>query len=208
MRRLLSAIIAAALLAVPSSPAVAGHGIPSTLVDQNDNPFANRATYRSESMGYAGYATPTDMVGMCGSATKTVFITVFTLSAASTAQAIQTIYFVRRTAPDTGGTPTTGPAAPLDSADAAASTAPVTFGSAPSLGASAGNVTISINTSTVLTGIGSALSISQFAPIGTPVTFSQPLTLRGTSDCIYANYNGAALSGGFVAAIHIEWIEF
>lgn len=204
------------LMGVALASAVALSLASSALADapfelRSDGGKVGMSTFNIVGTAYAAYATPTDMVGICGSATRTVFVTHMWMGMQSTSAALQTITYVRRSTADTGGTLGTNPTvSAYDSLDAGLNTAvPVFYTAAPTVGTSAGNVRIAPVLSGVLTATPAYVGLAQ-APYNavTATNFSRPEVLRGTGDCLYMNYGGGALTSGFAASWGIEWEEF
>lgn len=181
---------------------------------------ANAATYAAVIAGYAAYPTPTDMFRISGSGTKTVAVSrlAILLGATATSVLAANLDFIKRTAANTGGTPTAF-AAPCqaDSLDAAPTATLETYAAAPSaLGAGAIFRRI-INPS--------ALAVATVAPVpytidggaassqGAPaahlvVDLAKPVILRGAAQGLCLNFNSVALPAGFTATILCEWIEW
>lgn len=174
-------------------------------------PNAGSPTYVYTTSGYAAYATPTDMVGICGSATKTVKIVNAWMAIGTTSAALQTIHFVKRSTADTGGTDGAPTGIPVDSANAAPSATLHSYTVAPTPGASVGDVRLQAIASAVLTAapgttsLSAPINVEQVGPNST--NFDQLITLRGTAECLYLNYAGAALTGGFTATWGVQWTE-
>ncbi len=165
---------------------------------------SSNSTYRAVGTGYAAYATPTDMLVIRGSASKTVIVTALSMQIQSTAAALQTIYFVKRSTANTGGTATQPTPIPLDSANAAATAVVDLYTAAPTTGTLVGNILIVLASSSGLTAGGAAVSPNTASTI---VDLRQPIVLRGIEESLGFNYNGAALTTGFVATWYAEWIE-
>jgi hypothetical protein len=167
---------------------------------------AGNATYRASGVGYAGYVTPTDMIAITGSATKTVAIVNFGLQIQSTAAALQTLYFIKRSAANTGGTATNPTAFALDSTNAAATAVVNLYSAAPAgLGAAVGTVLPLQFSSSTLTTAGAQTSLGTATSL---LDLRQPVILRGVAESLALNYNGAALTAGFAATWFVEWIEY
>lgn len=180
----------------PFSKQVSGSGVGSA------NP-----TYRASGTAYAGYATPTDLIIITGSATKTVLVTGFSIQIQSTAAALQTLYYIKRSTANTGGTPSVQAALPLDSTDAAATAVVSVYGSAPTTGTPAGNYAILQVVSAVVTGAPTGVNpLSSSASMVNDLR--QGLVLRGVAQSFALNYAGAALTVGFAATWFVEWIEY
>jgi hypothetical protein len=172
----------------------------------------NAQTYSAAFSSYAAYATPTDLMTLTGSATKTVAVTGFAIGIQSTASALQTLDLIRRSAASTGGTATTLTPVLYDSEQAAATAVAKIWTAAPSLGASAGTLKTIVAASSTLT-IGPTMLGLNFTnnTLQSPQIsgdFRRPVILRGAAESINLNYKGAALTAGFAACGFIEWIEF
>jgi hypothetical protein len=174
-------------------------------------PNAGAPTYVYTVSGYTAYATPTDMVGISGSATKTIKIINFWIGMQSTAAALQTIHFVKRSTANTGGTDGAPTPITLDSSNGAATATLHSYTAAPTIGTSVGDVRLQLAASSVLTA--TPITASLLAPIAvensvpTPNSLDQYVTLRGTAEGLFINYAGAALTSGFVAVWGVQWVE-
>lgn len=169
------------------------------------------AAFRATGTGYAGYATPTDMLTLSGAANRLVLVTAFQMQIQSTSAALQTLYFIKRSAPNTGGTASNPTPIKLDSNSAAAAATVALYSVIPDeLGASAGTFGIGLVSSSTLANAPGTNSFHAGAGALVPLAatdFRQPFILR-EGECLAANYNGAALTGGFSATWLIEWVEF
>jgi hypothetical protein len=174
------------------------------IVNMGGVPSGN-ATYRMSVTNYGGYTTPTDMLTIRGSATKTVVVTSVTIQTQTTVAALQTYYFVKRSTANTGGTATQPTLFPLDSNSAAATAVVDLYSSAPTTGTLAGNVTIALGVSAVPTAAPQTISIGTASSM---VDLRQGLTLRGTGESLSINNAGAALGGGYSATIIVELVEY
>ena len=142
-----------------------------------------------------------DIFCIRGSATKTIKIKRFRVSAvANTAIVVDTLIY-KRSALDTGGTPLTETAVPLDSLNAAAAATVLSYSSSPLTGTTVGPVRARHiaagtqgNTATVTE------ALYDFATY-----YDQPLTLRGAAQS--ACVNVGALGAGGNWAIDTEWTE-
>ncbi len=179
-----------------ASPGVIGYGP------------AGRQSYRSVILAPTQSGAWGDLAGIVGSASKTIYVTGFSMTMQSTAAALQAIYFVKRSTADTNGTPTAGTAVPEDSGSVAATASVMAFTASPTAGTLVGNLSVSRLLSATLTAAPANVGIGSVLVVGTPVQFNQALTLRGVGEGIYVNYNGATLTAGWVADFHFEWVEF
>ena len=171
--------------------------------------FNRLGTYTLAGIGYAAYATPTDMLCIYGSNTKTVTIHAMSMTIRSTAAALQTIYYIKRSAVDTGGT-ATNPTPVANDSTAPAATATVSlYTAAPTLGTVVGNVRI-IETASGLatTTPGAILMTTSGFSAPNSTNFQTPIILRGTGEGLCTNDAAAALTSGFVSGYAIEWTEY
>ena len=155
-------------------------------------------------------ATPTDMLVIGGSASKTVRIVSIKFTTTNTAAGSQQFLLVKRSSADTNGTPVSATPIPLDSNDSASAT--VTHYTAnPTLGSTVGTI------STVRVASPAAVPGS-FAGVVSDAGFEmlhwmqnsmmdKPITLRGTAQQVAVNFAGAALVSGQTHAYTVVWIE-
>jgi len=157
-------------------------------------------------------ATPTDLVTIFGSASKTVRVLYFKIATTNTAAGSQQFFLVKRSAVNSGGTFVAGTAVPMDSADGAATA--TSYGhytaNAASLGASAGT----INTKRVgspaavpgafLQGVDASVDMIDFNKAN---SLEKPVVLNGVAQGLALNFNSAALVAGQTHAYTIVWTE-
>lgn len=155
-------------------------------------------------------ATPTDLVTIFGSATKTVKVQSFKIGTANTAAGSQIFVLSKRSAVTTGGTAGAATAVPLDSADAAAT---ATVNSYTSTAPTAG------------TALGTIVTKKVASPVVTPATFAgivedsdkemlptignqtKAATLRGVAEGLAINFAAAALVSGQIHTFNVVWTE-
>lgn len=168
----------------------------------------SRATYHYALLAFAMVATPTDAFIIQGSATKTVRVKKIKLSAQATSQGSMPVQLIRRSAADaTNGVLTAITAAKHDSGDAAPTAVVSSVGTAnfSSLGTSAGLVGAGRLGFSAL-GTGSA-GFGQELHWDFSLNNDKPLILRGVSEFLVVNFNGAAIPAGGVVDIEIETEE-
>jgi len=157
-------------------------------------------------------ATPTDLLTITGSATKTVKVWSIRLTTTNTAAGSQQFFVIKRSAVDTTGTPVAGTVVPLDSNNPAG-TATVNHYTA--------------NPGALGTAVGTLNTVRIASPAAVPASFAgvvqdagyellptmrngfgvQPVTLRGIAEQLAVNFNGAALVSGQTHAYTIVWSE-
>lgn len=158
-------------------------------------------------------ATPTDMVIIEGSATKTIRVMSMRIGTTNTAAGSQQFFLIKRSTADTTGTFVAATQVPLDSANAA--------GTANRVGH------FTANPGALGTAVGTINSVRVASPAAIPASFAgireisevdllvwmdsslldQPVTLRGVAQTLAINFGGAALVAGQTHAYNIVWIE-
>lgn len=168
------------------------------------------ATYSARFTTYAGYATPTDMFTLTGSATKTILITSAVMNIQATTGAPAVVSLIKRSTANTGGTSTPATAIPYDSQNAAATATTNLYTVAPTLGNTVGTlIDIYGNMTVAVTASPGAFSLiaATRMPTSSVVDIRQAITLRGINEVLAMNWGGAALPTGFVASGYFEWVE-
>jgi hypothetical protein len=205
------ALLGATLLALlaAATPAAAYSLITDALTDIEGT---RRATYRVVATGYGAYATPTDMICLSGSATKSVAVSAFALTAQATAASKFDVYWIKRSAANTGGTSTTPTPVSINSTNAAATAVVRVWTVIPAgLGTSAGTVGILLGLATASTAGNAAVNTPNGAFGFTSSLRSGiggPIVLHGVAESLCANFNGAAIPSGLAITYNIEWIEY
>jgi hypothetical protein len=162
-----------------------------------------RATYGLFVAGLAPAATPTDVIVLQGSATKVIRLKSIMIAGTATAAANVIAYLIRRSTANTGGTSTT-PAGVLRDTGSDAVTATVRQYSAnPSgLGTAVGTIDGGrLNLAPAANGSIDRL-LFQYT-----WQMDQAMVLRGASEFLALNFNGAAWPAGGVLDISLMWTE-
>jgi len=162
------------------------------------------ATYHAVIADATPAATATDVMTLCGSATKTIKLTRVQATADATAAGVIDFYTFIRTAANTGGTSAAVTPASHDSNNAAATAVVLKYTANPSaLGA--GNMFAADH-----------YALPAAASTGYPGTpwledmgirNTQPVVLRGTANCFAFNLNGQTIPAGMNLYVTIEWTE-
>lgn len=160
-----------------------------------------KTSYRAVTGFFTPVASTTDATILQGSASKTVRITNVWLVTNAYVSAMS-VFLIKRSTANSGGTSTTATSVPLDSANAAASVSGVKLYTAnPTTGTSIGNVgQISI--------LGNGLATSNtnmIYNIYTASPLTQALVLRGTAEGAAINFNG--VTGPTSISVIYEWTE-
>lgn len=165
-----------------------------------------KTVYRASIIGVTPVAAATDFIQFVGSSTKTIRIKTIRLNGVATANGNMPVQVIRRSTIGTIGSAVVTPIVigKLDKNDAAATLTVGTIGTAnwTTLGTAAGVMGASrLFLTTTATG----------TPASTMFDFTQHqdkgLVLRGTSDWVVVNLNGAAVPAGTVIDIEIEFEE-
>lgn len=207
MKRIFTIIVGLGML---SAPAWAG---PATSANSQVGLANSLTTYTFSSAAFVGTGggnAATDMFCLTGSATKTVYVSNIDVRVQSTAAALITFFWIKRSTADTGGVAVNPAVLPYDSADAAATAVANMYTTSPTLGSAVATLRQVIFLTTVLTAAPAATSLSAVLSIGNGTltnALHRPLTLRGVNESMCLNFNGATLPAGFTTNITGEWIE-
>lgn len=170
-------------------------------------PATYSAAFSPSASGTAVAVTTTDFWCIAGSGSKTVFITLVTLTGQTSAAAITArLNLVIRSTLDSGGTPTTITAVPHDSANAAATATVTSFAANP---ASLGTLVATLK------GYVQVIQSSATSQPGGPfysiaetwgaIRGAQPLTLRGATQAACLNSNATTTLANVM--VNVEWYE-
>lgn len=159
-------------------------------------------------------ATPTDLVIIEGSATKTVRMLSMRIMTQTTAAGSVEFFLIKRSTADTTGTfVSAGTPVPHDSNNSASTVNRVGhFTANPgALGTAVGTLNRVQQATPVLkaaswAGITDDSEV-EMLPCGWASLLDQPVTLRGVAQCLAINFNGVALVGGQIHQYAITWIE-
>lgn len=159
-----------------------------------------RATYGYAATGITPAATPTDVVVLCGSSTRTVAVKRVAVSGQATTAGTMDVVLLKRTAANTGGTATTPTPAKYDSTDASATATLSQYSAnATSLGTGIALRQLKLNM-----GVAGAAGNVDF---DFAIRNDRPLILRGATQCMAVNFNGGTVPTGGALAYGIEWEE-
>jgi hypothetical protein len=179
-------------------PASASNPVPVTAT----NDLSNTSTYGASTPVFTPAATPTDVVTLIGSASKTIKVLKVSLSNVQTATGSNKWTLIKYTTPSTGGTTTAMSAAKMDSTSAAASASCVRYTANP---AGIGTGTAFYNAYILAPATASAAQTDYV--LYDASTRGQPLTLRGTSETMSLNFAGAAVPAGYSMTVNVIWTE-
>lgn len=168
-----------------------------------------KPTYTAGLTNYVGYTNTTDILTIRGSSTKTIRIWKIHISAVfigNTARLFD-VYVIRRSSPNTGGTPTIITPVKHDTNNPDPTVEVTRFGSAPTLGTQVGILNQSMLFASATT---SAANTPLQGANFVQMTFGdnprcQPLTLRGVNEYIAINFNGITMDANL--ELDIEWTE-
>lgn len=162
-----------------------------------------KATYSAtSSIAFANALLATDIFTITGSATKTVKVLRIGFSCQQTTAGVQNIVLVKRSTANTAGSFSVSIAVPHDSTDAAATATVVTYTANPTLGTSVGNVRAArVFIPTAGTDLSTFVYDFNFGTLP-----EKAITLRGTTQVLALNLNGATVTGGTWTCF-VEWTE-
>ncbi len=160
-----------------------------------------KATYSATVTANAAYATPTDLLVLPGSATKTIRLVRFDIASVATAAGIYTVHLVKRTAANTGGTSAAMTITKFDANDAAASAVPVTYSVVPtSVGAGSDIVADRLFQNTLSLQPERRTWLFGNGPM-------EAVVLRGVAQAFAVNFAAVALPAGSLFDMTIYWTE-
>lgn len=184
-----------------------------TLYDAAGRPlaFQSKATFYAANT-FTPPATPTDMVTIFGSASKTIRVIALWLFTTNTAAGSQQFFIIKRSSANSGGTFVAGTAVQADSTDPAATATVGHYTVNPAgLGISDGNIGIWRVASTVAVPASFAgvreITGQDFLAAGQNSMLDKPIVLNGVAQGLCVNFNGAALVAGQTHTYHVVWTE-
>ena len=172
----------------------------------------SKQTYCASST-FTPAATPTDLVIIEGSPTKTVRIMYMGIVTTNTAAGSQQFTLVKRSTADTTGTFVAATAVPLDSNNAASSANRVGhFTANPgALGTAVGTInTVRVSSPAAIPASWAGISHNagfDMMAMAQNSLLDQPVVLRGVAQTAAINFGGAALVAGQTHAYSVCWIE-
>jgi hypothetical protein len=170
------------------------------------SPSGTASTYSATSGSFTPGATPTDIVTLIGSATKTIRILRLELSTTQTTLGMNTWFLVKRSTANSGGTSTNPTVVPFDSNNATPTAVMAVYTANPTtLGTLVGDIS-SIKLVSAPT-VGGTPPQDYWGYDFTNSGTQQGLVLRGTSQVFALNFNGAALPAGLSVNVNIMWSE-
>jgi hypothetical protein len=160
----------------------------------------NTATYRAATFTLTTAATPTDILTIQGSSTKTVTITRISISGTQTQAGNALVRLIKRSTANTGGTAAALTNVPLDSNNSAATAVVSAYtANATLLGTATGDIDdVQVFVPDATTN--PAATVLNFG------TYAQAAVLRGTSQFLCLNLNGVTMTGNGLN-ISVEWTE-
>lgn len=196
------------IVATPAnSAAVTRYG-----TDGRDISLQSDATYSCVGE-FTPAATPTDMVMITGSPTKTIRVISVYFTAQNTVGGVsETLFLNKRGTPNFGGTFVASTAVPFDSTDDAATARvghytanPTTLGQ---IQGTINSVRIALPPVVPTSFAGHAEDAGvELLPWCSASILDKLVTLRGVAESLVVNFNGAALFSGEVHAYRIVWME-
>lgn len=197
-KQFLLAGFAAAVLCASAMPAM---GQTSAVI----NTPAVAATYSATAVGLVPAASATDFFTITGSATKTIEVTSIGCSGVSTAAATGNIVLVKRSTANSAGTSTTKTGVPHDSSLSAATATVRAYTANPTTGTLVGN--LAADAITTSTAASSAVVAAPTVFKGADARLNYPLVLRGATQVLALNGNGASYSAGTTLNCTVTWVE-
>lgn len=168
------------------------------------NTESSKYSYRVQVANASVAATATDVLTLCGSATKTVRVTQIAASADATAASVIDFYLLKRTVVNTAGTSAAQTAVKNDTNDPTPSASVKLYSANPSaLGA---GVLFLGDHYALAAAATPAFPVARWvADLGT--RNDKTLVLRGVAECLAFNLNGQTIPAGFLLHLNVAWTE-
>lgn len=173
-----------------------------TLYRSDGVEIMHRPTYSGTIATWTIPATPTDLVVLGGSASKTIRVIRVRVTGNQTTAGINVFFLIKRGAADTSGTPVAITPVPHDSNDSAVSASLNYYTANPTINNTIGSVRTRRMLCPAPAGTTNDEIIWDFDGIN-----EKPVVLRGTAQQLALNFNGAALPTGMVLSVTMEWTE-
>lgn len=164
-----------------------------------------RVTYSATSMGITTAASATDIFTITGSATKTISVYGVSCSGIATTAGTADLQLIRRSTANSAGTSTAPTIAQHDSSDAAATATVLAYTANPTTGTAAGAVG-SAKTPLPLASVAVVVPKVNFE-FGSNASPVEPIVLRGITQVLAVNGNGATLAAGASLNCTVTWAE-
>lgn len=182
--------------------------INANLTNGNQVTSVRPSTSTTYSVGISAFtpgATPTDIITITGSATKTIRVLSIEFTSVQTTRALINMFIIKRSAANTGGTSTTPTVVPADSNNAAPTAVVRVYTANPTVGAAVGNLSIVkvLSDDSGANAVGGSGYMWDFTKGG----FAQGAILRGTSQVLAVSLNGATLPIGLSVVATVTWTE-
>ena len=167
----------------------------------------NHATYSYSNPSFTIPGTPTDIITISGSGSKTIAVTRAWISTIQGTAGVNSWFLAKRSTAYTGGVQVAGTAVPHDSSDAAAS---ATVGHWTTLFTGGGALVGNVWGGRVDSPAAATAGIGGFVGIQIDFTrlYGKPLMLRGTGESLGINFNGAGLPASMTCLGGFTWFEF
>lgn len=189
--------------AAPQVDVTGGNGsTPASVTNPIPTTTSARSSYAASTGYFTPVATPTDVVSIFGSASKTIRVLRVTVTSTQTTAGVNQWFLLKRSTANTGGTPTAATGVPLDSGNAAATAVVNQYTANPTTGSLVGKVKVSNILSPAPASVSGGESI-----LHEELYNGQGIVLRGTAEGLVLNFNGAAVPTGLSMAVNIFWTE-
>lgn len=166
-------------------------------------PNRSMPTYVAATATFTPPASATDIVTITGSATKTIRILRIEFSARQTTAGQVLVYLVKRSTANTGGTAVAATIVPVDRQNAAATATVNAYTANPTTGNLVGNVAVC---DVLIPAPATAVDRNRAVLFDANLA-GQPIVLKGATDCLSINLNGATVTGIGSATATITFAE-
>ena len=177
------------------------------LDDYYDSTFmGTHSSYHAAIVSLTPATSASDIVTICGSATKTIAVTDIVLNGQASAASSKFVQLALRSTADAGGTSTTITGVPSDSSDQTATATVTQYTANPTTGTLVGYVRSSVLSLAAITTIGIPQIEWQFGAQSR--NFEKEIILRGANQCLTIHGGGATFPTGSVLFGSISWTEY
>lgn len=185
--------------------------VPLTAFAAGPSPLEKKATYSSAGLTFTPPTNPTDLCSLVGKDNKVIKVTEIRFSSTQSTAGMNLFYVIKRNSSYAGGTFAALTSVPHDSLTGASGSAGASvgywLGNPSTLGAFLGYITtwqaLSPAPASVAQGAQVVMSFGENSNVG----FSQPITLRGSTDVVALSFNGQTLPSGMVVSCAFTWTE-
>lgn len=170
-------------------------------------------TFMASGLALTPAATPTDIITISGAANMLVRVINLRAHIHTSSATLVLGHFIKRSSANSGGTSSAATAISLDSGREGSRATVRTYTANPaSLGDAVGTLGTQYLTTLIPTSVPGVMQLTSLGTLQNVTagneSYLRPVSLRGASELLALNWNGAALATGFIfAAWDVVWTE-